>query len=204
MKKILSFALITVLVLALSVPAIAAPAGKGPDGIESDAVLAAEVVKDKGNTNTLYLTVNGVTEVFKIENNAKGLFEIAGYVIFVGTYGNTKICNLYVVSEPEVEEDPYIVSITVTDASVSLNIIVTPGNTNNYSFTIVETIKTEWSNGDTQLDYIPSYETLTLSSNFTGEVEVLGYPVRMEIAGNGSNIKVAPYIVVFEERVIYP
>ena len=204
MKKALSIALITVLVLAFSVPALAAPAGKGPAGIESDAVLEAEVVKDKGKTNTLYLTVNGVTEEFIIENNAKGLYEVDGYVVFVGTYGNIKICDLYVVSEPEVEEDPYIIRITVIDASVSLDVTVTPGNTNIYIFTIVETIEILWSNGDTELDYITSIEPIVLSSNYEGEVEVLCYTVFMDIAGNGSNIKIPPYIVDFEERVIYP
>ncbi|NLV85387.1 MAG: hypothetical protein GXY60_12555 [Spirochaetales bacterium] len=96
MKKFLSLAMMLVLVLSLTFSALAA-----------EPTLDARVEKGTGNTNSLYITVNG-TEYgpITINNNADGVYEVGGYKVFVATQGNVKT-DIYVVYDGP--SDPTIV-----------------------------------------------------------------------------------------------
>ncbi|MCL2767933.1 MAG: hypothetical protein FWE49_04340, partial [Synergistaceae bacterium] len=69
--------------------------------------LNAWVDKKNGNKNDLYITVteyycNGkkvvaTTEMFVIDNNAAGTYNVAGYKVYCDTKGNTQIRDLYIV-----------------------------------------------------------------------------------------------------------
>ncbi|MGC2195772.1 MAG: InlB B-repeat-containing protein [Terriglobales bacterium] len=67
---------------------------------------SAAVTKDKGNTNTLTITVtealfdgtsNKIVKTFTIHNNADGTYQVGSYRVYVATSGNTKIDKCYIV-----------------------------------------------------------------------------------------------------------
>lgn len=73
----------------------------------------AFVIKDKGNTNTLTITVTKpsfdyptnviketpLSETFTINNNAAGTYVVGGYNVFVDTKGNDQIRACYIVTK---------------------------------------------------------------------------------------------------------
>ena len=208
MKKVLFFALVLVMVFAISMSVYAAPADKGPTAIDVPGVaLDAYVVKDKGNTNTLYITVGDVTETFVIANNAKAVYEVDGYGVFVGTYGNVKISELYFVSAPEVEEDcivGYRTEEKIEIEKVSVAAIyekIKPKGAPNYNIltiiateegTLTTTTFAIWSSGlETIFDIaIADYQNIILNDftvdngTFADTYSVGDYAVYVRIQGN--------------------
>ena len=71
--------------------------------------VSAVVTKDKGNMNTLAITVKDhyfdfkadamgeCTKIFTINNNAAGTYDVCGYKVYVDTKGNTQIRECYIV-----------------------------------------------------------------------------------------------------------
>jgi len=201
MKKLLTCALVLALIFVLAVPAMAAPVDKGPAGIDCDVALTAAVVKDKGNTNTLTITVDGVPYTFTIANNAKAVYKCGGYGIFVGTFGNTKIAELYVVSEPEVEED-YIVDYRTEefDDKVGANAAASAvkGSDNILTVTVTEdwekTITTIaiWASGNETVEDVEVEvyqkvisDSITIDNGtYTATYNICGYDVFVRVQGN--------------------
>ncbi len=106
MKKVVSLILVALLVFALSVPAFAARP------VEENSLVSAQpsasVVKEKGNKNTLTVTVletyaNGETKevsaTFVIHNNAADTYAVGSYNVFVDTKGNVKVIDCHIVTE---------------------------------------------------------------------------------------------------------
>ncbi|MCL2675719.1 MAG: hypothetical protein FWE84_03925 [Firmicutes bacterium] len=71
-----------------------------------DAWVSASVVKDKGNTNTLTITVVEtweilgrveISKVFTIANNAIGTYQVENYRVYVDTKGNVQVRECYFV-----------------------------------------------------------------------------------------------------------
>jgi hypothetical protein len=90
---------------ALPVSASAAPLPAGIVAAETDATAEAFVTKTNGNSNLLTIIINdnstAYEETFVIANNADGLYEVGGFTVYVGTYGNTKISACVIVDIPE-------------------------------------------------------------------------------------------------------
>ena len=185
MKRHLSFALVFIMVFALAVPAMTS------DGGVEIFKKANEWFVDTPTTGTLTVADNHKQYEYYIASTGVSKFgeqsEYSGQLTFVSF-------------APD-EEEPYIVRITVVDARVSLTIAKVSGNTNPYSFTIVETIETLWSDGDIDTDYNTLEETVNLSNNYTGNVDILDYTVYVNSKGNVTVN--ACDIVDFEERIIY-
>jgi len=201
MKKFVVLAIAVALLMALPVAtAFAAPSGKGPAAIESEVVLSATVVKDKGNTNTLTVFVGNESASFTIANNANGIYKVGGYEIYVGTYGNTKISDLYVVSAPAVNVVvDYRVEVVrnylgVADYSVNLE----RTNVNAITVEVVEswekitTTYAVYANGDEEIfsvetkDYTKSVSGEFIAPNGSSNLtySVAEYVVRVQIRGN--------------------
>ena len=108
MKKFISFALAFIMMLALAVPASAAPQktnGYAAASATYGAVAAAKVDKLNGNQNGLAITVKAegkiVAETYvMIKNNSAGEFNVGGYKVYVSTYGNDKIDYCFITYAP--------------------------------------------------------------------------------------------------------
>jgi len=103
MKKILTFALLLTMLLALAATASA----KAPGSVEAEGVaVSAKVEQLTGNQNKLWIIIedaSGITEQdFMIRNNAEGVYPIStkygDYNVYVNTKGNTQIRDCYIVS----------------------------------------------------------------------------------------------------------
>jgi len=79
---------------------------KAPEVTVVGATASAYVVKLNGNKNDLHITVteelsdgsfNTITEVFSINNNAIGTYNIGGYDVYVDTKGNVQVRECYII-----------------------------------------------------------------------------------------------------------
>ncbi|MDF2543420.1 MAG: hypothetical protein K0S47_3138 [Herbinix sp.] len=104
MKRFLKIAIVLFFVFSFATPVKAAPEKTGgftPAGEAYGAQATAQIIKQKGNTNTLNITVtmnNSVVafDSFDVSNNAAGEYEVGAFKVYVSTYGNDKIDVTYI------------------------------------------------------------------------------------------------------------
>ena len=104
LKKILTIVLVLVMIFSLAIPIIANPNRTGgftPAEETFGAVATAEVIQIPGNMNQLNITITirgrvVTSETFMIPNNSAGLFEVGPYSVWVSTFGNTNIDNVFI------------------------------------------------------------------------------------------------------------
>jgi len=110
--------------------------------VESNATVGAIVLKENGNTNTLIITVNDVSQNFTIDNNSDGVFEIDGYEVYVKTYGNDKISDLFIVKDPYYTDEG--ISTRISSITNSLTLPSTISKLQTVSFSAKTVVSYSW------------------------------------------------------------
>ena len=95
-----------------------------------DITVEAFVTKLSGNQNELTITIteiyendkiNVITEIFKINNNAAGIYDVGEYKVYVDTKGNTQIRACYIVGDIITKEEIEIEEIDFYMADINFD-----------------------------------------------------------------------------------
>jgi hypothetical protein len=180
MKKIIVPAIAVIMMATLSIPAMANDARlfSVADSWYVDIPAAGMVIFSDNHDTYSMLFETADSHFLGLQRDFRGQLNLVGFVAN--------------------EEEPYIVSITVVAADVSLSVQHVPGNTNPHTFTITETIETLWSNDKIKTHFEKEKVMSNISNNYRGMVGILGYNVYIDVRGNTTVVDAS--ITNFEKR----